>query len=287
MKKLITSSIFCVLLVQAFSQAAYVLPSPTAAEQELTIYLDISLSVDGSQNNALRAMLIDNPDEDVYLWTWQPGDPVDGNGDWDSSNETNKMTKIGPLLYSFTMFPTEFYGVDGSTLFANGISCLAKLKDGNAFEDEGYDGEAKSEDFVIDIVPKLCDRKFCVFPEIRQADDYVSITYDNTQETIEGLANIPADDCYLYIVGSSDPFFFSTYEVSPLSEVTSNPNLKLKALDGEETGMFRFTFIPEELFPNVPEGESLVFIKYYILIPGFEYPPGPPPFEDLSILLCE
>lgn len=283
----IIAGIFAFFMASTLSaQVAYVLPSPTDAQDSLSIFIDVSLSVDGSQNNALRAILIDHPDDDVYLWTWMPASPVNGNGDWGASIEDNKMTKVAPLLYTIKILPTEFYGVDGSSLFANGISCLAKLADGNAYADDGYNGEAKTEDLKIDIVPKLCDRKFCIFPEIRRDDDYVSITYDNAQESVVGLENLGIDDCYIYLIGSSDPFFSDSYEVSPNDMVTSNPDLKLTALTGEDAGKFRFTFIPEELF-DLPEGTELALIKYYILAPGFSYPPGPPPFEDLSVIICE
>ncbi|MEO0404289.1 MAG: hypothetical protein AAF193_05420, partial [Bacteroidota bacterium] len=243
MKNILFTSILSLVSVTMISQVAYVLPSPTDATQELTIYIDVSLSVDGSQNNALRAMLIDHPDDDVFIWTWNPASPVNGNGDWGESAEANKMEKIGPLLYTFTLLPSEFYGVDGSSLFASGISCLAKLKDGNAYADDGYSGEAKTEDLNIEIIPKLCDRKFCIFPEIRQGDDYVSITYDNTQESFEGLQNLSPDQYYVYLVGSTDEFFFVNYEVASTDMVTSTPSLQMTALDGDDTGKYRLTFI--------------------------------------------
>ena len=55
-------------------------------------------------------------------------------------------------------------------------------------EAEGFPFEAKSEDMHVDIIPKLCDARLCVFPELREPDDYITITYDNTKETLyEGL----------------------------------------------------------------------------------------------------
>ena len=39
----------------------------------------------------------------------------------------------------------------------------------------------------------------CVFPEVRRADDFLSITYDNTQESYEGLQNMGEEDCYLWM----------------------------------------------------------------------------------------
>jgi hypothetical protein len=46
--------------------------------------------------------------------------------------------------------------------------------------------------------------------------------------------------------------------------------------------------IPEDLFAGIlNEGESLSEIWYYIVREGFTYPPGPPPFEIISLLDCE
>lgn len=289
MKKLLLSTCFACLSGLLAAQAAYILPSPTDANEEITLYIDISLSTDGTSNNALKSMLTDHPDDDVYLWTWNPAGPAHdgGNGEWGDSNELNKLEKIAPMLYSISFIPTEFYGVDGATLFANGISCLAKLKDGNAYADDGYNGEAKTEDLIVEVIPKLCDRRICIFPEIRQEDDFVSITYDNTQEGNPGLQNMGMDDCYIFMIASTDEFFFFNYEVSPLADVTNNPDLKMTALMGDDQGKFRFTFIPEDLFTTIPDGDSIKVIRFVVARPGFTYPPGSLPYEVLSILECE
>lgn len=265
-----------------FGQTAYVLPSPTDANEELTLYIDVNQSVDGTSNNALKAMLTDHPDEDVYLWTWSPADPIGGNGEWGASSEGMKMTKVSDLLYSITFVPTEFYGVDGATVFANNISCLAKLQDGNAFDGE-YDGEAKTEDLRVELIPKLCDRRICIFPEIREANDFLSITYDNTQEELEGLQNMGSEECYIYLIGRISTFNF--YEYAPAAEVTSTPELQMQPLPGEP-GQFRLTIVPEDFFSMVPEGEELKELVFRIMRPGFTYT-GVPPQEIITLLQCD
>jgi hypothetical protein len=53
-------------------------------------------------------------------------------------------------------------------------------------------------------------------------------------------------------------------------------------------GKFRSTLIPEDVFaPILGEGESLSEIWFYIVRDGFSYPPGPPPFEIISLLDCD
>ena len=264
------------------AQKVYVLPSPTDANSEMTLFIDMNQSEDGIQNNGLSGILDAYPDTAVYLWTWDPSGPAAGNGDWDNSASHQELNKVGPKLYSMTFVPTEYYGVDGPQLFSRGISCLAKLRNGT--EAEGFPFEAKSEDMHVDIIPKLCDARLCVFPELREPDDYITITYDNTKEILyEGLQGMADDDCYIYLLGKVDAF--TSVELSIESEVTQNPDLKLQSMGD---GRFRTTMIPEDLFaPLLTEDQVLSEIWYYIVREGFSYPPGPPPFEIISLLDCE
>ncbi len=274
----------CALLLVAgsvWAQKAYVLPSPTDANSEMTLYIDMSKSEDGIQNNGLKAILEAFPDTSVYLWTWQPAGPAQGNGDWDNSADHQQLTKVGNMLYSMTFIPTEYYGVDGPQLFSLGISCLAKLKNGNTVD--GFQFEAKSEDMHVDIIPQLCSARMCIFPELREHDDFLSITYDNTQEAYAGLQNMGSDECYLYMLGKVD--LFTSYEYVAVADVLATPELQMEDIGD---GKFRMTFIPEDLFAGVlGEGEQLQELWYYVVRPGFTYPPGPPPFEVISFLDCE
>ena len=146
---IIAAAAVCTQLASA--QKVYVLPSPTDANSEMTLFIDMNQSEDGIQNNGLSGILDAHPDTTLYLWTWDPAGPAAGNGDWDNSADHQQLTKVGPKLYSMTFIPTEYYGVDGPQLFARGISCLAKLKNGG--EAEGFPFEAKSEDLHVDIIP--------------------------------------------------------------------------------------------------------------------------------------
>lgn len=266
--------------ITATSQAAYILPSPTAVDDEVTLFIDIAQSVDGTSNNALKAILTDHPDEPVFLWSWNPAEPITGNGDWDASNDELQLTHEGGLLYSISFIPAEFYGVDGPTFFSNGISCLAKLSDGNAFDGE-YDGEAKTEDLTVAITPRVCDAKYCIFPEIGEQTDYVHFTYDNSQETFEGLQNINPDEVYIYLVAKTSPF--TSYPFADQADVTSTPELKMSQVAGEPD-KYRLVILPEEFF-TIPEGEEIQEVIYYVLTPGFSYP-GPPPNNVYGMLDC-
>jgi hypothetical protein len=71
-----------------------------------------------------------------------------------------------------------------------------------------------------------------------------------------------------------------------LGEVLNTPALRMKKLpDGNK---FRLTFIPEDLFADqLQPGEQIEQIYYYVVRSGHTYPPGPPPFEIISLLDCQ
>ncbi|MBQ8673521.1 MAG: hypothetical protein IJ511_05655 [Bacteroides sp.] len=65
--------------------------------------------------------------EDLYLWTWAPSEPDAGN--WENSSDFAKLTYEGDNIYSFTIVPTEYYGVDAETMNANDDIFWGRLKD--------------------------------------------------------------------------------------------------------------------------------------------------------------
>ena len=101
----------------SIGQVAYIQPSPTSPDEEVTLFIDINQSQDGLQNNALSSMLdVMSDTTHVYLWAWNPTSPVIGNGDWTASNEGMRLNKIGPKLYSMTFVPTQFFDIEGAEL---------------------------------------------------------------------------------------------------------------------------------------------------------------------------
>lgn len=284
MKKIFPFLIALALSTTALSQAAYIQPSPTGKNDTITLYINIAQTTDGEQNGGLNAMLTDHPEDTVYLWTWQPAGPVIGNGEWSNSNSGMALTKVSEKLYSIRFKPTTFYGVDATTFFTNGISCLAKLRSGNAYAGEYGNYEAKTEDLSINIIPKLCDELYCVFPELSKTDDYVSITYDNTQETTPELQNLGEDDCYLFLRAEQSAFV--AYNYADASIVATLPQLKMKYIGD---GKFRLTIIPSDFFDEagvLPAGFALNKLKYYILKPGFTYATSPPT-QSFSFINCD
>lgn len=269
-------TIILLLMVHlAIGQAAYVQPSPTGKADSVSLFINIAAAPDGEMNSGLNARLDAHPDDDVYIWSWQPAGPVAGNGDWENSNEAMKMTKVGDKLYMIKFLPTTFYGVDATTFFTNGISCLAKLDNGKAYEGD-FPGEAKTKDLNITIIPKLCDQLYCPFPELAKKSDYFSITYDNSIETDPLMQDLNGEDCYLVISGGKNNNTMQDY-VAP-AEVFNHPELKLKRLTNDSES-YRITILPEELFAQALQNGTITElnrIKYYVVKQGLVYTTAPP-----------
>lgn len=280
----ILTSILLISTMLCFGQAAYVQPSPTGKADSVSLFINIAAAPDGEMNSGLNARLDAHPDEDIYIWTWQPAGPVAGNGDWENSNEAMKMTKVGDKLYMIKFLPTSFYGVDATTFFTNGISCLAKMDNGKAYLDD-FPGEAKTKDLKITIVPKLCDQLYCPFPELARKSDFFSITYDNELETDAAMLNVNNEDCYLVIYGGKNNNTMQPY-VEP-TEVFNHPELKLKPVSGNPNS-YRITVLPEELFSQAIQNGTITElnrIKYYVVRQGLVYT-TPPPIQTYIFENC-
>lgn len=280
--KIIFTATLLSMAIGSYAQKAYVLPSPTGANDLITLYIDVNQSTE----YGLKTMLQNYPEEvdNVYIWTWDPADPTVGNGSWENSNDSMKMHHEGNLLFSIKLVPTAFYGVDGPTFFSKGISCLAKLRDGTAHEDLGVD-QAKTEDIHVDITPKLCDELYCVFPQQGKQEDFISITYDNNQETVPGLQNLNSDEVYLYIRAVTD-VFNNGPEYASQAQASSTPALKMRPVFGQP-GYYRLTIIPEDFFgPLLNPGQEILKLRCVVVTPGFVHPAMATPYEEYVFLDC-
>jgi hypothetical protein len=252
MKKILFTLAAFAISVVGFSQAAFVFPSPTNANATMDLYIDVAQTTGG-----LKTILGNHPEEidSVYMWTWQPAGPSCGNGEWGNSNTCMRLTHVSGLLYKMTFVPTTYYACTPLQLFQNGISCLAKLKNGNAYGSEGV-GEAKTEDLHVDIVPALCADRVCFFPEAAKQDD-----------------------CYIFLRAFTGNFTF--FDVAPLANASSTQSLKMTEVS---PGKFRKTFIPEDFIP-IPAESTITKIGFIIVKPG--YTPNPPSYQYYFPLNCE
>ncbi|MBN1415101.1 MAG: hypothetical protein JW973_08390 [Bacteroidales bacterium] len=69
--------------------------------------------------------------EGVYMWTWFPTEPDAGH--WSNSSEFAALTYVEGNLWRFDLTPTDYYGVEASTITA--FYGLLKNKDGSKATD--------------------------------------------------------------------------------------------------------------------------------------------------------
>lgn len=250
-------SLLFVLNVNAQS-AAWFEPEPAAdVTSEIKLYVDVSHPDCGCPN------LLDTEDP-LYLWTWEPGDPPGGNGAWDASNTALEFEQEGPNLYSFPMVPTDFYGVDAPTVYADGISFLIKKFNG---ADVDGTGENKSVDFHVDILPVGCVNVLCAFPEVFKEDDYLTMTYNNNKEANVNMQDLLEDDCYMYPVAVAGGQNYPYLDVSLADpSIVDHPELQMKY---EGSGYFYSTILSDTFFREwsanpVPDGVAIekILIRY-------------------------
>ncbi|MGB1636209.1 MAG: hypothetical protein ACPHBR_05450 [Flavobacteriales bacterium] len=268
---LLTGSL-AMLQSAAFGQAVTLSPTPTGLHEEVTLTFDISQS----ESFGLKTILEANPDLPVYIWTWTPSDPVGTNGSWNNSNDDLQLVHQGGLTYTLTFVPSQFY-TDASGLYSQGISCLAKLKDGAPYPGLEDFGEAKTEDFNVGVLPKLCEEKMCVFPETRRADDFVSMTYNNNLDV--DLTDIENDEVYLQVKARGTDGQY--YALAADADVTNTPELRMTPVP-DKPGFYRLVILPEEFFEGiVPEGLGILSLICYPLKPGFTYSPDTTPWDGI------
>ncbi|MEH0153131.1 hypothetical protein V6R21_03235 [Limibacter armeniacum] len=123
MKKLLFTLTILAMPILGFCQARiadiWTQPAIFVADEEVTIYFDVTgTSLAGAS-------------EDVYLWSWFPSEPDAGN--WESSSEFAKLTHVEGDIWQITMVPSEYYGVDASSIVS--IYGLLKNKDGSKVTD--------------------------------------------------------------------------------------------------------------------------------------------------------
>lgn len=260
---LITALLFTGYLAQA--QVSTEPAEDINPEDSLKIIVDISKMADTPDHvKNLKDAAVAG--EDIYIWTWKPyefpaGHPKEngtGTQAWKNSNDTLKMKKEGPMVYSWTIIPTEWYEVDAATVYNEDIHFLVKPKDGGGFGDP----DLKSEDLLVTIDPPKLDRDPSYpFPGVGQDDDVFTIYYENFRETKESMKNLGKDEVYVFAQATlSDS---STVQVEPsFFTVGSNPKLKMEFVEAQNS--FRKFIYPKEFF-SVPTGLSITRMRFIVM----------------------
>jgi len=121
------------------AQKTWIQPADHSFSDTVTIFIDIK---------KVNKKILQGQEE-IYLWSMLPNEPVIGNGAWPESNEAMLMTHEGDDVWSYRMVPTDFYGIDSAAFMEQGWWVHVKVKSPvMTFESEML----KSED--LGLIPK-------------------------------------------------------------------------------------------------------------------------------------
>jgi hypothetical protein len=144
--------------------------------------------------------------EPLYMWAFINGCcGAPTNGDWNSSNEANRMTKVSPNVWYLTIPSVKsFMGASykqakeaavssGRTEQETRFGFLIKAKDG------GGSPEKKTGDINVPFTgPIYIKQKFENFPTNPAKDDVVTFVYNQDLEDVEAMKTVT--DVYAYAI---------------------------------------------------------------------------------------
>ncbi|MGC1632700.1 MAG: alpha-amylase family glycosyl hydrolase [Gelidibacter sp.] len=211
-------------------------PSPFEENQSITI------TFNGSSINEATWGITGNA---LYLWAWsfdlnnQNTQNSPTNGDWENSNEANKLTyNSGNDTYSITFTPTAFYGRIG----IGSIGFLVKAKNGI--------GDKKSQDILLSV------GSFRVTLTSPQQNSTTilpsggSLTISATNTDGNASYNLIANGTSISTNSNTSSFSFTH------SNITSNQNYKLETTQSGTTITKLFSVItnPTTVSAALPSG---------------------------------
>jgi hypothetical protein len=88
---------------------------------------------------------LDGETEGIYMWTWFPSEPDAGN--FTNSSDFAALTHVDGNIWRFDLVPTEYYGVDASTITA--FYGLLKNDDGTKVTDAFAPDQVPPNDIKI------------------------------------------------------------------------------------------------------------------------------------------
>lgn len=214
------------------------------------------------------------PTEEIYLWIWSPSEPDAGN--WENSSEFAHLTNEGNMVWSITLTPTTYFNMTPSAIASSaGFWFRLKTKTGTKQSDVA---QVNYTDFSSFYTANQLIRSYPTQPTINKG---VSILFN------ANLAPGFADATTVHFHSGMNNWAVSQEYQAWLPEIVEKT--KLKNLGN---GFYKMDLIPEEYYPNIPDGfvmENIVFLMVkdnwagtipdQIIYAGEFVPPPPPEFR--------
>ena len=270
MKKIVYSFIAGCISVFAMAQVSSEPADNINPEDTVKIIVNLD-ALDQTLDHVQNLIADADAGLDMFIWTWKPyehpaGDSLAnglGGAPWKNSNPALMMTKESEHVYSYTMVPTIWYGVDAATCYAEDIHFLVKPKDGGGYGDP----DRKSTDLVLKIDPPATDRDPVFnFPSNVAKDDILTIVYENDRETKASLKNLHPDSAYIHAECKLITGTVIKYPPNYFDDPASYPDAKMTHIDNPDENTFNFFMMPEQYF-NLNAGDEIDEIKIIVRKP--------------------
>lgn len=214
------------------------------------------------------------PTDEIYLWIWSPSEPDAGN--WENSSEFAHLTNEGNMVWSITLTPTTYFNMTPAAIASSaGFWFRLKTKTGTKQSDVA---QVNYTDFSSFYTANQLIRSYPTQPTINKG---VSILFN------ANLAPGFADATTVHFHSGMNNWAVSQEYQAWLPEIVEKT--KLKNLGN---GFYKMDLIPEEYYPNIPNGfvmENIVFLMVkdnwastipdQIIYAGEFVPPPPPEFK--------
>lgn len=265
LKHIILSVLACGSFIGAQAQKAWVVPEMFNPDDSVTLYVNIA---------ACDCQRLLNSQDDLFMWAWNPADPVIGNGNWTASNPDMVMTRSAddPNIYYKRVQPSTFYAIGSpADIYKNGFSFLVKASDGTGEGGGGCD-EDKTEDLNVDAqaIPG-CNTKFCQFPSTVFQDDFYQFIYNHLLEPKESMQEVNVGEGNYYVLPRAYFTDGTNHRYASYSTAKDFPELQLQK--DPEDGLYRIVYIPEDFFGDfIPTGESIERMEFEVINGNYSGP---------------
>lgn len=217
-------------------------PAVYRADEAVSWYFDVT----GTQ--------LEGETEGVYLWVWFPSEPDAGH--WDNSSEFAKLTNVEGNVWRMDLTPTEYFGVDASSIVA--FYGLLKNKDGSKVSDPFAPDQTPRNDIqMFNFANIEGDALMEYFPVNFSLDRPLSILV-NTNNTWSGCDATPAQGA---LAGASNVHIHSGVNFWEINVENNPANIDKTELTDIGNGIYRMDFVPNNYY-SLPADYNLTSINF-------------------------
>jgi hypothetical protein len=184
---------------------------------------------------------LDGETDGVYMWSWFPSEPDAGN--YTNSSDFAALVHVGGNIWRFDLVPTEYYGVDASTITA--FYGLLKNDNGTKSTDAFAPDQLPPNDIKIyDLSTIHASALIDYFPKQFTVDRPLSILV-NANNTWSDCSSTPVQGD---LANASNVHMHAGVNNWDIQVENNSANLSITKMDSLGDSIYRIDLIPEDYF---------------------------------------